>query len=226
MLEVPKKDLDKDYDGEAAWIEDLGCVAFKSLSSEGGAEVDGGELWLNLDYKYEKYAVVGTLDEAQGEESSIRAGMPSKTIFIASAEPFNPQSDTAVMQTAPLGTVTHGTFGDMFKDGPKLDTYCALSSGVEMKSLNWTTRGEGMSAVVDCHCAQLYNFDKAELLDTTSSDWLVGRRYNPGTSCAEIVYLPPDVPDSSIDFAQTSSVQHRTLLTSDSDGNDVSVKVL
>jgi len=153
--------------------------------------------------------------------------MPSKCVFIASATEFVPASDTAEMQEAPLGTLTHGTFGDMFKDGPKLDTYCALSSGVEMKSLSWTTRGQELSTTpTECHCMQLYNFDKAELLDTTSSDWLVGRRYNSDTSCAEIVYLPPDVPDSSIDFAQTSSVQHRTVLTSDSDGNDVSVKVL
>lgn len=126
--------------------------------------------------------------------------MPSKCVFIASAAEFVPASDTAEMQEAPLGTLTHGTFGDMFKDGPKLDTYCALSSGVEMKSLSWTTRGQELSTTpTECHCMQLYNFDRAEMADPTSSDMYVARRYNADTSCAEIVYLPAGlvVPDSS-----------------------------
>lgn len=227
LIEAGAQQLDASYDGEAAWIEDLRCIAYGKLSSQNQAEIEAGQLWLNLDYQYDKYAVVGTLSDEKSSESSFSSsGLPSNSIFMASAEPFAPQSDTAVMQSAPMGTITHGTFGDMYKDGPKLDSYTPLSSGSEMKSLNWAERGKEVSALVDCNCIQLYNFDKAELLDTTSADWLVGRRYDSETSSAEIVYLPPEVPDSSIGFAQTSSVQNRTVLTSDSNGNEVSAKVL
>lgn len=134
---------------------------------------------MNLDYQYDKYAVVGTLSDERSSESSLSSsGLPSNSIFMASAEPFAPQSDTAVMQTAPMGTVTHGTFGDMYKDGPKLDSYTPLSSGSEMKSLNWTERGKDVSALVDCNCMQLYNFDCATPEEATSADMHIARRYN------------------------------------------------
>lgn len=235
LVEAKEGDLDDNFNGDATWLgntsDTYGIKYIDTCIAYGKYEVTSNSLttnpvWLNLQYDYQKCAVVGNIG-LSASSSEANQNVLANTIFVAKADEIQLEDNVKVGDEVPEDKIFFGTLGDLFKDGPKLDTYTALSAGVYMKSLEWTTREpEEDEAIVSCRCMQLHNFDKAQLLDITSADWIVGRRYDSETSCAEIVYLPPDVPDSSTELAQTSSIQHRTVLTSDSDGNDVSVKVL
>ena len=235
LVEAADGDLDDGFAGEATWLGNVSdahgikyldkCVAYGKYEASSNS-LSAGELWLNLRYDYGKCAVVGSLGLSAGQGGE-NQNVLANAVFVARADEMPLGDDVKAGDEAREDGIFFGTLGDLFKDGPKLDAYTPLSAGVYSKSLEWTTREpEEDEAAVSCRCLQLYNFDKAQQLDVTSADWLVGRRYDPETSCAEVVDSPPDVPDSGVDFARTSSVQHRTVLTSDGDGNDVSVKVL
>ena len=236
LIEAKEGDLDDNFNGDATWLgntsDTYGIKYLDTCIAYGKYEVTSNSLttnpvWLNLQYDYQKCAVVGNISLSSSSSEENQNVLANK-IFVAKADDIQLEDKVKVGDEVHEDKIFFGTLGDLFKDGPKLDTYTPLSAGVYDKSLEWTTRvpEEEDKAIVSCRCMQLYNFDKAQLLDITSADWLVGRRYDSETSCAEIVYLPPDVPDSSVELAQTSSVQHSTVLTSDSDGNDISVKVL
>ena len=220
LVDSQEGQLDDGFDGQATWLtgqaELSNCLAFGSFEADGQTSCDAGELWLNLSYEYQKYAVVGTF--GQGEDSSGESGgeggegpgaLLSKKILIASAAGFQQPENPVAMQEAPAEAILHGTAGDMFKDGPKLDSYTPVDADVYTKSLNWARRqkpGEDGETAVDCDCLQLYDFDRAAASNPqTSSDLYLARRYDNETSCAELVYIPlsayETIPDSMLSDA-------------------------
>lgn len=230
LVEAADGDLDDGFGGEATWLGNASdahgikyldtCIAYGKYEAASNS-LSASPLWLNLRYDYGKCAVVGNIGPSAvpGAENQ---NVLANAVFVAKADEIRLGDDVKAGDEAREDEIFFGTLGDLFKDGPKLDAYTPLSADVCNKSLEWTARApEEDEAVVSCRCMQLYGFDKARLLDVTSADWLVGRRYDSETSCAEIVYLPPDVPDSGVDFARTSSVQHRAAPASD--GGDVKV---
>lgn len=214
VFEVEEEEVGEDYSGDATYSN--GVITYGEFTAQAGEEVEAGELWLNLSYEYQDKCVKGTFSDSQSSGSYTQDGILSRNVFVVSAKPFTPDTDVEKGSKASVEALTYGTWGVLPKDGPKLDSYCKKDSQTEFKSLDWADR-EG--EVVECQCAELYEFDQLETVDPLSTDHLVIRRPddNDGAelkyislSALEIsgMYVPPD---ADVEDAETSSIQTREL---------------
>lgn len=217
--------LSSNFSGDPTFVESTPfgecMIAFGKFHSTSGDKIEPGQVWMDLSYEYDKWAVTAQINDGQGEPPQGQA-VVGTVIKIAECQKYVPVTDVKVGDEAAAQYVFNGTLGDLFRGEPKLDTYTPVQSGVEYKSLEWTTRakdaeGKNMGEV-DCHCLQLHNFDSAQAVDpVVSSDMYVVRRFDSDLSSAEIVYLPVSTlsvtPDSDLSSSQMSSLQWRTVDT-------------
>ena len=180
-------------------------------------------MWIDLEYKYEKFGVFGTLNNGDADPPEGDAVL-APAIRIAEASKYKPKADVVVGFEVHPSNVFSGTVGDLFRGEPKLDSYTPFDSQRRYSSLQWTKREDGDGSQqnkLKCRCLELYGFDNAVSSEPTSADWYVARRYDSETSSATLVYVPLSsseaIPDSSLSTSETSSLAWRTVVSSDPD---------
>lgn len=226
----------EDFDGQPMWLgdeqgssysDDIStidgflkmCILYDAYEVEVGDNVEADEVWLNLSYDNELNAVVAELANEPDEEATENDPLVSKNIFIATAASFKPTNPSS-FDEANEKYMFYGTVGDMFKDGPKVDSTLEDIDGNANKSIEWKTKDTGESQTLDvgCNYLQLYNFDKNETTEQQLSDSILVRRYDESISSATLEYVPLSdfssvmtPPDGELSTAQTSSLQYRVV---------------
>ena len=144
IVECEEGSLSSGFTGDPTWIEESEfgnqLVAFGKFDSDSGAEIDPGAVWIDLEYKYEKYAVVGTLNDGSADPPSGDSVL-GHSIRVAQAGSYTPKADVVTGFEVHPSYVFSGTVGDLFKGEPKLDSYTPFNSQSRYRSLEWTNRG-------------------------------------------------------------------------------------
>ena len=188
-------------------------------------------MWIDLEYKYDKFAVFGTLNNGDADPPESDA-LLAPAIRVAEASKYKPKDDVVVGFEVHPSNIFSGTVGDLFRGEPKLDSYTPFSSQSRYSSLQWTDRedGESQQSQLKCKCMQLFGFDTASSTSPTSADLYIARRFDSQTSSATLVYVPLSsmgdvIPDSELSNAETSSLQWRTV-SADSGNLSADTKVV
>ena len=213
VIDVTENQVTPAYNGDANYYG--GDLYYGSFTVAPGGTCSAGELWLRLAYDYTEHAVLGTFGNTQSQTGWNSDGILSRNVLVATATPFTPAAEDEIGATSPRDSVTHGTWGVLPKDGPKLDSYCPKDSVTTFNSLEWTDR-EGDT--VPDQCAQLYQFDQMETSSPDDEDDILVRRkdgegaqlrYVPLSSLDISGYGTP--PDADIPEVQLSSIQTHTV---------------